>query len=224
MEKNSITFWTDSACVLYWIREHSKKLKPFVANRISEIQMKTIPDQWKHVPTKMNPIDYPSRGVRLSDLEKLTTWWHGPDYLMKGQEFWPKKEFQKSPCVIEEIKKRFTSELNKGQILNSVTFVNYQLSTEESVWRLKAQNFSGWKRLTHILAWVMRFITNCCLAKDNRVLINELNTEEKADVENSIIRTAQREAFLMEYIALLKGKKLSSQSKLKVNCLDCLPG
>ena len=60
---------TDSACVLYWIREHSKKLKPFVANRISEIQMKTIPDQWKHVPTKMNPADYVSRGVRLSDLE-----------------------------------------------------------------------------------------------------------------------------------------------------------
>ena len=68
MEKNSITFWTDSACVLYWIREHSKKLKPFVANRISEIQMKTFPDQWKHVPTKMNPADYVTRGVRLSDL------------------------------------------------------------------------------------------------------------------------------------------------------------
>ena len=60
----------------------------------------------------------------------------------------------------------------------------------------------------------MRFITNCCLAKDNRVLINELNTEEITDAENSIIRTAQREAFSMEYIALLKGKKLSSQSKL----------
>ena len=85
--------------------------------------------------------------------------------------------------------------------------MNSQLSTEELVWRLKAQNFSSWKRLTHILAWVIRFITNCCLAKDNRVLINELNTEEITDAENSIIRTAQREAFSMEYIALLKGKE-----------------
>ena len=49
----------------------------------------------------------------------------------------------------------------------------------------------------------MRFITNCCLAKDNRVLIDELNTEEIANAENSIIRTAQREAFSMEYRALL---------------------
>ena len=63
MEKNSVTFWTDSACVLYWIREHSKKLKPFVTNRISKIQMKTTPDQWRHVPTKMNPADYVTRGV-----------------------------------------------------------------------------------------------------------------------------------------------------------------
>ena len=45
MEKNSVTFWTDSACVLYWIREHSKKLKPFVTNRISKIQMKACPNE-----------------------------------------------------------------------------------------------------------------------------------------------------------------------------------
>ena len=49
----------------------------------------------------------------------------------------------------------------------------------------------------------MRFITNCCLAKDNRVLIDELNTEEIANAENSNIRTVQREAFSMEYRALL---------------------
>ena len=60
----------------------------------------------------------------------------------------------------------------------------------------------------------MRFITNCCLLKDHRVLSNDLKIQEIADAENSIIRTAQREAFAMEYIALLKGKKLSSQSKL----------
>lgn len=58
IEKNSITFWIDSACVLHWIREYSKKLKPFVANRVSEIQMNTNPNQWRHVPTQMNPADY----------------------------------------------------------------------------------------------------------------------------------------------------------------------
>ena len=145
IEKSSVTSWTNSACVLYWIREHSKKLKPFVANRISEIQVNTTPDQWRHVPTKMNPADYITRGVRLSDLVKLTTWWYGPDYLKRGQEFWPKKEFQKTPCVMEEVKKRFTSELDKEQILNPVTLLISLSSTEESVWRLKPPNYSSWK-------------------------------------------------------------------------------
>ena len=116
VEKNSITFWIDSACVLYWIREYSKKLKPFVANRVSEIQVNTSPDQWRHVPTQMNPADYVTRGVRLSDLEKLKIWWEGPDYLQKGQEFWPKNEFQKTPCVTGEVKKKFTAELNEAQL------------------------------------------------------------------------------------------------------------
>ena len=130
VEKNSITFWIDSGCVLYWIRGYSKKLKPFVANRVSEIQVNTSPDQWRHV-TQMNPADYVTRGVRLSDLEKLKIWWKGPDYLKKAQEFWPKNEFQKTPCVTEEVKKKFTAELNEAQLFNSVTLVNSQLSTEE---------------------------------------------------------------------------------------------
>ena len=214
IEKDSITFWIDSACVLYWIRGYSKKLKPFVANRVSEIQVNTNPDQWRHVPTKINPADYVIRGVRLSDLAKLTIWWEGPDYLQKGQEFWPKNEFRKTQSDNEEVKKKFIAGLNKAQLFNSVTLVNSQLSTEESVWRLKPQNFSSWKRLNRIFAWVMRCITNCCLTKDNRVLDNELNVEEIADAENCIVRTAQREAFSEEYTALLKGRKLSSQSKL----------
>ena len=97
IEKNSITYWIDSACVLYWIREYSKKLKPFVTNRVSEIQVNTSPDQWRYVPTQMNPADYVTRGVRLSDLEKLTIWWEGPDYLQKGQNFAKKMSFRKHP-------------------------------------------------------------------------------------------------------------------------------
>ena len=176
--------------------------------------MNTSTDQWRHVPTQMNPADYVTRGVRLSDLEKLKIWWEGPDYLQKAQEFWPKNEFQKTLCVTGEVKKKLTAELNEAQLFNSVTLVNSQLLTEESVWRLKPQNFSSWKHLTHIFAWVMRFITNCCLAKDNRVLDNELNMEEIVDAENCIVTAAQREAFSEEYAALLKGRKLSSQSKL----------
>ncbi|XP_067030628.1 uncharacterized protein [Acropora muricata] len=38
-----ITFWTDSENVWYWVRNHSREFKPFVANRIGEIQRTTSP-------------------------------------------------------------------------------------------------------------------------------------------------------------------------------------
>ena len=81
-------------------------------------------------------------------------------------------------------------------------------------WRLQPKRFSSWRRLIWTYTWVMRFISNCYTTKDNSVLDNELKIEEIVDAENCIIRTAQSQAFSDEYTALLKGRKLSSQSKL----------
>ena len=38
------TLWTDSMDVIYWVQGQSHRYKPFVANRISEIQEKTNPN------------------------------------------------------------------------------------------------------------------------------------------------------------------------------------
>ena len=58
-----VTFWCGSINVLWWIRGRSRRFKPFVANRISEIQSITSPMMWKHVSTKINPADLVSRGL-----------------------------------------------------------------------------------------------------------------------------------------------------------------
>ena len=42
------TLWSDSMDVIYWIQGHSRRLKPFVANRVAEIQRKSDPAQWRH--------------------------------------------------------------------------------------------------------------------------------------------------------------------------------
>ena len=41
----------------WWVQERSRRFKPFVANRISEIQSITTPMIRKYVPTKINPAD-----------------------------------------------------------------------------------------------------------------------------------------------------------------------
>ena len=57
------TYWSDSKAVFGCIINNTKKFKIFVANRIQQIQEHSNVDQWRYVPTKINPADYASRGL-----------------------------------------------------------------------------------------------------------------------------------------------------------------
>jgi hypothetical protein len=54
--------------------------KPFIADRVSEIQDITDVHSWRHVCCADNPDDYVSRGV-APQLSSLFQWWNGPDFL-----------------------------------------------------------------------------------------------------------------------------------------------
>ena len=60
-----MTFWCDSLNVLWWIRGMSRKFKPFVGNRVGEIQSLTQPAQWRYLLSKENPVDLVSRELDL---------------------------------------------------------------------------------------------------------------------------------------------------------------
>ena len=77
----SVTFYSDSTDVLWWIRGRGKDFRPFVANRIGEIQMFTEPSQWQHVSTVENPADLCTRGASPLELAECSLWWNGPDWL-----------------------------------------------------------------------------------------------------------------------------------------------
>ena len=70
----SVTFYSDSTDVLWWIRGRGKDFRPFVANRIGEIQMFTEPSQWQHVSTEENPADLCTRGATPSELAECHLW------------------------------------------------------------------------------------------------------------------------------------------------------
>ena len=63
---------------MYWIKGSSSKWKPFVANRVEEIQSQFSPDHWRYCSGKENPADCLTRGLSCKDLQKAEKWWAGP--------------------------------------------------------------------------------------------------------------------------------------------------
>jgi len=85
----SVTAWTDSTITLAWIKSPTAKLKTFVANRVAKIQQLTDVTMWRHVPSKLNPADYASRGLSPREVSDHALWWKGPDFLRKPTDTWP---------------------------------------------------------------------------------------------------------------------------------------
>ena len=50
-------YWSDSTCVLRYIRNQSKRFHTFVANRLSVIHENSAPHQWRYIGSELNPAD-----------------------------------------------------------------------------------------------------------------------------------------------------------------------
>ena len=79
--------WTDSKCVLYWLKT-SKILSVFVANRFAEIkQAKGI--EIRYLSSEENIADLATRACILQELLYNQRWWKGPEWLNLSKDRWP---------------------------------------------------------------------------------------------------------------------------------------
>ncbi|XP_064475319.1 uncharacterized protein LOC135389184 [Ornithodoros turicata] len=86
-----MTFWTDSTITLSWIQSKASRWKPFVRNRVAEIQEKSSVQQWRHCPGYENPADAVTRGQTVKTLSRNKQWFEGPSWLSKPEQFWPEQ-------------------------------------------------------------------------------------------------------------------------------------
>ena len=68
IKMHRVVCWTDSMVTLHWIRRQSSCWKPFVANRVSEIQSTWDPECWHYCASKDNPADFLTRGLTCENL------------------------------------------------------------------------------------------------------------------------------------------------------------
>ncbi|GBM94335.1 hypothetical protein AVEN_50172-1, partial [Araneus ventricosus] len=141
--------WSDSQITLHWIKGNSRNWKPFVANRVSEIQTLTGPEQWFYCSGKENPADLLSRG-ESADLVKSSLWSHGPSWLSQSECDWPMKQHR-------EIDEESVLNEKRAQPVNALQVSDKKAEIPAL---LDLSCFSRLLKVYRITAYVMRFINN----------------------------------------------------------------
>ncbi|XP_030763068.1 uncharacterized protein LOC115887734 [Sitophilus oryzae] len=187
-------FWSDSSICIAWIKTEPRLLQVFVQNRVSQIQNIINPIDWRHISGKDNPADLLSRGVNPSELEAMSLWWSGPPWLQKSPSDWPKS-------LVE-----FKGELPEKR--KEVVTYSVQLSDPFPMTR-----FSSFKRLQRVVAWCLRFMSNCKKPKTTRIF-EPLSAIELDQATKYLVIVSQRESFGQELTLLAKNKPLQRGTRI----------
>ncbi|XP_028407850.1 uncharacterized protein LOC114530430 [Dendronephthya gigantea] len=192
-------FWCDSMNVLLWIRGRGREFLSFVAKRVGLIQNHTSPEQWQYIGSRDNPADLCSRGSSSTQLISSELWWQDPQFLQIKESEWQLK--------------KILDEGNVNRKVSTLTcLLQPMISSSSPLWRLNPERWSSWRRLVHVMSWVLRFLNNCRTTVNYRVF-GPLKLEEVQDAQLSIIRDAQQQSY-EEYTVIKEGEPISARSKL----------
>ena len=197
-----IQFWRGSTLTQQYINNTKHQLKPFFANRQTEILELSDAKQWRHVPGEENPADVLSRGVMSPDELNSSSWFKGAGFLLKEEEHWPKS-------IVHEL------DDNDDAVRNKVVLV--ALGMVGDVDRIDMARFSSWLRLKRVFAWTIRFISNCRTSEENREA-DFLTVKEINNAEHVIIKDVQAMEFKEEISRLSKSQQPPKSSKLAPLC------
>ncbi|XP_064638261.1 uncharacterized protein LOC135494279 [Lineus longissimus] len=201
-----VTYWTDSMNVLFWICRPGKQFKLYVANRVGEIQERTSTDQWRHIPTKLNPADISSRGMAVEELARSQLWWEGPSFLKESESNWPEKNIA-VPDETTDIEKTSTFAVQEAQ----------PEQNETMMFHLHPSRWSDMGRLTRRIGFVRRimmWLLKRPLPPGAKTWIDELSPEEYRQAEDCLSRQVQKDVFDRELKDLMAGKSLQKTSHL----------
>ena len=183
LEYTHETFWTDSKVVLEYIQNNTKRFKIFVANRIHQIHESCRVEQWRYVPSKLNPADHALCGLRIADVEGQTsTWIHGPKFLWQKENTCPKQDSydicEEDPEVKHTLKANLTS------------------SRTTTLDRL--ERISSWSKMKQVVAIMLRFKDVLLdIIKSNKInttgQLVDMNLLQRS--ESSIIKMYQQSCF-----------------------------
>lgn len=198
--------WTDSTVTLAWIKSDPARWKPFVANRVAEIQSLSSPSQWRHLPGAQNPADLVTRGISASELVNSDMWLCGPKFLSEGDgSVFESSSLESEGSNDDDITKY--GENLEGSVAALVSVV------EKSACLLKFERWSSFCKAIRVMGWILRFKYNISQSKDNR-RFSDLSFPELCEAKVSLFRCVQRQEYSEEYRSLTTGQSVSRKSSI----------
>lgn len=208
---SSVTLWSDSLIVLYWIKNQTNELKTFVSNRIKIIHEKTKHFQWKHVRSADNPADLVSRGLEVQDFLRSELWLYGPTWLKLCENQWPTTKLIVSAQEKEEILKECKTIKQIESKANILLFTDKRKS-------LLYDESDDFDKIINITAYVLRYIHNLgCMKYPNTPKIKGkyLKAFERTKAIEYWIKLEQKKAYAKEIQAIQNNDILPNKSKIK---------
>ena len=142
--KENMQLFCDSTTVLAWLKSDATRFKPFVKNKVVEIQELTSQKVWRYIPSSKNKsADMISKGCDHNDLKYVL---EGPEFMRMATVEWPEASVNAS-----EEDNVFNEEVKSKEYGITVTMA------EPNV--IGIEKYSSWKNLLRVTSYVLRFIT-----------------------------------------------------------------
>jgi hypothetical protein len=155
-----------------------------VANRLAIIRNGSVPDQWRHVPTNLNPADDVSREMKIAELIHAVQWVHGPTCLNQIQSLWPPNIIASSTVTEDDIDVKKSSLLNK---------------------------YSSWFWLKTGIAWVLRVKQ---LLRDKALATRAADAQQFAGMNVAPITVSELKAAEKEILKYVEQCEFPQEHKL----------
>jgi len=219
-------FFTDNSAVKEWIENGAKNPKVYVHNRLEKIKKLSKPEEWKWIPTHLQPADY---GTKISSMPEISysNNWFNPSLFQLPENNWPSIDANINNSSIYSIINTSVDDITEDRcFISKYSCLDrlIDLYSRCMEWKARAKIIKTNKKIMIINSEksITRSKTNKkkksieALKENKRAIfrsIDKMRTDYRKH-ELALIKMSQKESFKNEYKDLLNGKEVSKKSQI----------